>query len=412
VSRNVFYGWWIVLAAGVGLGLGYAPIVVYSFGIFLKPLVQEFHSSRAHISLAFTLASLAQALTTPCLGFWVDRIGAKLVILTASILFAAILASFMVFATSVGKIYVLYALLGIAGAGAAPVPYGKIIANWFDRRRGVAIGLAMFGLGLGAITMPYLAQRLIALWGWRGTYSAIGLLVAAVSVPVIALLLKDTPVKLGYLADGNGSEQASRTPDPGPAEGVSWSEARRDSTFWIMLSAFFLVGMSLNGCVVHIVPMLADRGVPATRAALASSVLACALLIGRVVSGYLLDRVFAPRVATFFFGAAALGIALLWSGATGGSAFLGAALIGLGIGSEVDVIAYLVSRYFGLRAFGEIYGYAFAAFLLAAALGPFLMGLGFDHTGSYNPILAGFLAATLTGALMLRKLGPYRYRAR
>jgi MFS family permease len=408
---KLFYGWWIVLAAGLGLGLGYAPIVVFSFGIFLQPLVQEFHSSRASVALAFTVASLAHALTTPRLGRWSDRIGAKPVILTGTFLFAATLASFVVFATSVWKIYLIYLLLGIAGSGPAPVPYGKIIANWFDRRRGLALGLTMFGLGLGAIAMPYVAQRLILLWGWRLAYGGISVLVAAVSVPVLVLVLKENPIDTGDLPDGDRSAQAISTAERVAAEGVSWPEARRDPTFWIIAGAVALVGMSVQGCVVHIAPMLADRGVTAERAAFASSVLGGALLIGRVVSGYLLDRVFAPRVATFFFVAAALGIASLLNATSSGSALVGAMLIGLGVGAEVDIIAYLTSRYFGLRSFGEIYGYAFAAYVLAGALGPWFMGLGFDHAGSYGPVLAGFLAATIVGAAMIQKLGSYRYRA-
>ena len=177
-----------------------------------------------------------------------------------------------------------------------------------------------------------------------------------------------------------------------------------------MISAFFLIGASVHGCVVHLAPMLTDRGITAERAALASSLLGGALLIGRVASGYLLDRFFAPRVAMLFFGGAALGIGLLWSGAARGPAYVGAFLVGLGMGAEVDIIAYLTSRYFGLRAFGEIYGYAFASYVLAGALGPWLMGLSFDRSGSYRIILASFLVATSVAATMMLRLGPYRYR--
>jgi nitrate/nitrite transporter NarK len=129
-----------------------------------------------------------------------------------------------------------------------------------------------------------------------------------------------------------------------------------------------------------------------------------------VFTGYLLDRLFAPRVAAAFFGAAALGIVLLWLGTTP-IAFAGGFLVGLGLGAEVDIIAYLTSRYFGLRAFGQIYSWAFAAFALAGALGPLLMGASFDRTGSYHGALATFLAATLVATVLMTRLGPYRYRA-
>jgi MFS family permease len=407
---RLLYGWWVVMTAGLGLGLGYAPIIVYSFGIFLKPLLQEFHSSRGNISLAFTLASLAHAITSPLVGRWADRFGARKVILLGSAVFASILVFSLTLPTSLWKLYLFFILLGIAGSGAAPVPYSKIISNWFDKRRGLALGLTMFGLGSGAIIMPSLAQRLIAIFGWRGAYAAIGLLVLVICLPAVGLFLKETPEEIGYLSDGVIAAQPTITKHLS-VNGVAWRDARYDYTFWIMVSAFFLMGTSVQGCIVHLVPMLTDRGITPDRAALGSSLLGGAILIGRVVTGYLLDRFFAPRVAMFFFSAPALGIALLWSGAENDAPFLAALLIGLGVGAEVDIIAYLTSRYFGLRAFGEIYGYAFATFVLGSALGPWLMGLGFDHTGSYSPVLVGFLVATLGATLVTLRLGPYRYRA-
>jgi cyanate permease len=173
-----------------------------------------------------------------------------------------------------------------------------------------------------------------------------------------------------------------------------------------MVGAIVLVGASVHGCVLHLVPLLSDQGVSSNRVALATSFLGSALLIGRVGSGYLLDRFFAPRVAMCLFGAAACGIALLRTRAASGLLFLAVFLIGLGMGAEVDIIAYLVSRYFGLRAFGEVYGYAFAPY---GALGPWLMALGFDRSGSYGSALVGFFVATLLAVVLMTRLEPYRF---
>jgi hypothetical protein len=123
-----------------------------------------------------------------------------------------------------------------------------------------------------------------------------------------------------------------------------------------------------------------------------------------------MDRLYAPYVAAFFFGSVAIGIALLWTGLGGASVYAAALLVGLGLGAEVDVIAYLTSRYFGLHSFGEIYGYLFAVFALAGALGPVLMATGFDRTGSYRTPLMSFFFATVTGVLLMTRLGPYRFR--
>jgi cyanate permease len=175
-----------------------------------------------------------------------------------------------------------------------------------------------------------------------------------------------------------------------------------------MIGAFFLMSVVFHGCIIHLVPLLTDRGLSAQSAALAASVLGTGALAGRVGVGYLLDRLFAPSVAVCFFCGSTLGLSLLWSEASGGLAFAAAVLIGLGQGAELDLIPYLVSRYFGLRAFGEIYGYAFAVFTFGGVLGPLLMGTGFDATGSYGLGLGVLAVAALTAAGLMTRLGPYR----
>jgi MFS family permease len=411
VQPRFFHGWWIVVVAAIGLCLSYGPVIVYSFGVFIKPLTQELHASRASISFLFTLAALVQSISSPLAGRLADRFGARRVILLSTIIFALLLVFSHLLPPNLWNFYTFFGVLGFVGSGPAPIPYVKVVSRWFDRHRGLALGLAMFGIGAGAILMPALAQKLISLFGWRSTYLVIGLLILAVSVPVVAIFLKESPEEIGLLPDGavaarNAAERQ------GSEEGLTWRDARRSATFWLMVGAVFLVGACLHGCVVHLAPMLTDQGVSPQRVGLAISVLGSALLIGRVGSGYLLDRFFAPRVAVCIFGAVACGIALLRIGAVSGVFYLAAFLIGLGMGAEVDIMAYLTSRYFGLRAFGEVYGYTFASFVLAGALGPWLMGFGFDRSGSYGSILAVFMLATLVAAALMTRLGPYRFRPR
>jgi len=404
-----FYGWWIIVVAGIGLGLGYAPIIVYSFGVFIKPLAQELHSDRASISLAFTLANLIQSVSSPLAGRLADRFGTRKVVLVSTAIFAALLVSSHLLSATLWNVYVFYGLLGFLGTGSGPIPYVKVISRWFDRRRGLALGLTMLGIGSGAILMPTLAQRLIATLGWRSTYTIIGLSVLVVSIPAVAVFLKESPEEIGLMPDG-AIVAPQATKKQNSEEGMTWPDARCNKAFWLMVGAIFLVGASVHGCVIHLVPMLSDQGVPSNRVALATSFLGSAVLIGRVCTGYLLDRFFAPRLAMCLFGAAACGIALLRTGAESGLLFPAVLLIGLGMGAEVDIIAYLVGRYFGLRAFGEIYGYVFASYVLAGALGPWLMGVGFDRFGSYGSILLGFSLATLLAVILMTRLGPYRFR--
>jgi MFS family permease len=407
---RIFYGWVIVLTAAIGLLLGYAPIFVYSFSVFIKSLAQDFHASRTSISFAFTLANLMQSVGAPLVGRLVDRFGANKVIVPSTVLFALVLISFKYSSTSLWHLYAFFIVIGLIGVGTAPVPYGIVVSRWFDKRRGLALGLMMLGLSVGAILLPSIAQRLIVNFGWRNAYAIVGCVVLAVSVPVVGAFLKDSPEKMGLHPDGildfkAGSEERKNE------QGVSWSVARTKPTFWFMASAFFLMGASVHACVIHLVPMLTDRGISIERAAFASSLLGVALLIGRVFTGFFLDRFFGPYVAMLLFIGVAIGIALLWAGAGGGLTLMAAFLVGLGMGAEADIIAYLTSRYFGLRSFGLIYGFLFATFTLAGALGPVLMGVGFDHLNSYRAPLLFFLAATLVATALLTRLGPYVYRA-
>lgn len=405
---KLFHGWWIVFVAAIGLGLGYGPVVTFTFGVFFKPLSQEFGWNRAQVSLAFSLSLFVMSFLLPLVGRLVDRFGARRVIVPSVALFSLGLMSFALLGPRLWQLYVVYLCLGVVGGGTAPVPYSSVLSHWFDKRRGLALGLAMVGLGLGAFMMPSVAQWLIDAGGWRRAYIAIGLMVSLVAIPVVMAFLKETPHLLGLTPDGE--PRAASTMQPGQREGLSFDEARRTDTFWIMVSAFFLMSASVHGCLIHLVPLLTDRGVSPQSAAFAASLLGGALLLGRVGAGYLLDRFFASAVALCFFCGAAFGFLLLWSGVSGLLAFAAAFLVGLGMGAEGDIIAYLVSRYFGLRALGEIYGYAFAAFTLGGVVGPLLMGIGFDATGSYRLILGVFVFASLIAAALLTRLGPYRVR--
>lgn len=257
--------------------------------------------------------------------------------------------------------------------------------------------------------MPPLAQRLISAVGWRSAYAALSIFRIIVAIPMVALFLKDSPEEKGLLPNGTAEIHQQRGTRP-EKQGVTWAKARTSSTFWLMLCAFSLVGARVHACVIHLVSLLTDHGVTVEKAALASSVLGIARRVGRVGSGYVLDRFFAPYVAIFFFSGVAGGLALLWIGAGGAAAFVGASLVGLGMGAEGDLIAYFTSRYFGLRTLGEIYGYLFSAFTLSGALGPLLMAMGFDRAGSYRAPILFFLAATIAAIVLMTRMGQYRYR--
>ena len=408
--RKVFYGWWIVAACALGLFLSTGTIVVLSFGVFLKSLVQDFHTGRAAVSFAFTLHNLTGALCIPLVGRVIDRFGARKVILTGTTIFGLILLASRVLGSGVAYLYLFYTALGLVSGTTSPVPYGVVVSHWFDRRRGLALGLMMLGIGLGGITLPVLAHRVIVLFGWRTAYTTFGCATLLISLPVMAAMLKDDPKEKVLLPDGTVPSQSAEKGQKG-LDGLSWRDIWHQPTFWFLICAFFLAGASVHACVLHMAALLTDRGISAQGAAAVSSVVGGALLIGRMGTGYLLDRFFAPRLAMLIFGGASIGIVLLWAGNAGKVAVFAAFLIGLGMGAEGDIIAFCMSRYFGLKAFGTAFGYGFGSYMLAGAVGALLMGAGFDLTHSYRVPLGVLFFSIVSAVGLMTRLGPYRFAA-
>jgi MFS family permease len=404
----MFYGWLVVLAAALSLLLGPTPTMAFSFGVFLQPLIHEFHSNRGAVSLAFTLHAAMLAVGLPFAGRLLDRFGPRTVILLSTVTVGLILMSADFCSEKIWQLYLFYSAVGIASAGVAPVSYCHLVSQWFDRRRGLALGFMMSGLGVGAMIVPSAAHYLIGRFGWRIAFVFSGAEILLISVPIQAMILKANPEQIGLYPDGDVDVVRRASSETG--SGLSFREAWHTTTFWLMLCAFVLVTGSISGCFAHMAALLADEGLSTRSAAFATSVFGGGLLLGRVGSGYLLDKFFAPRVAGVIFGCVAVGMGLLFIAGSPWAAFTGAFAIGLGLGAEVDIMAYLISRYFGLRSFGAIYGFVFAAFGLSAGSGAYLMGAAFDATGSYALALTLFSIATVIGAALMLRLGPYRYQ--
>ena len=298
-----------------------------------------------------------------------------------------------------GIFTLMFALAEMTSAIQTPLGYAKAISAWFDRRRGLALGIAMSGVGLGAFVVPQLAERLIERVGWRGAYVGLGLLTFVIAFPAVALWIREP-------RPGEG-ERGAAAPIALPL-GHTVREAARTARFWMLGAAFFLVAVAINGSAAHIVPLLTDHGLSAASATATLAIFGLATMSGRLLAGFLVDRIFAPYVATFFFLAPIAGFAFLAS-ATGMLPAAGVVLMGMGLGTEIDLIAFLVTRYFGQRAFGQIYGYFFMIFGLGSSFGRFLAGLIFDLTGSYTPALIGAALALVVAVILVNRLGSYLY---
>jgi MFS family permease len=395
-SRATRRGWAAVFAAAVGLFLSFGSIAVYSFTVFLKQLTETFGWSRGGVSFAFTCACLAGLGSVLVTGRLVDRIGGRMVAIVATALFGLSFCSLGFISGEIWQLYVIFLFLGISGGGTSAVAYSSVVSRWFDERRGLALGLTMAGTGLGSAAAPAIAQALIDAVDWRIAYIAFGLTVLLVACPVLIVWLREP---------ARGGRRRQEKAEGVAVTGISAREARRSSKLWIMIASLFLGAAAVQGCLIHLVPLLTDMGVTAERAAFAASVFGAANLIARLGTGYLLDRIFAPYVVVAAFGAAAFGSALLLAGSAW--ALPATLLLGFGLGAETDAVPYLVSRYFGLRAFGEIYSNAFVTVPLGGAIGPLLVGVGFDQTGAYQIPLVCCCIALVVAALLMTRLGAF-----
>jgi predicted MFS family arabinose efflux permease len=397
--------WSIVAGSTAALVVCNGPVVAFTFGLFLKPISQEFGWNRGATTMASTVAALMIAVAVPFAGMLVDRFGVRRILLPIIVLSAIAVAAISLTPASLLVFVTLYAVAGLATAGHGPQPYAKTIAAWFDGRRGLALGIAMAGVGLGIILVPQLTRYLIEIYGWRSAYVGLGVVLFAVAFPAVALFVREPTPEVG------GSRRSARDAAAIPGLGIRQT-LTGSSGFWTLATAVFLVAMAVNGTIVHVVPLLTDRGVsPAVATSLLGAV-GLASIAGRLLYGYLADRLFAPRVAAGFFLLPCLGIGLLILNAGRVSSFIGVITLGLALGCEIDVMGFLTTRYFGLRRFAELYGYLFAVFAAGSALGPFLMGFAFDFFHTYVPALAGFIPVLLTASLLVSRLGRYVFPVR
>lgn len=386
--------WWVVVASFCALLVG-AGTLTFAFGVMLKPVTTDLGLSRGAFSSGMLLFSMVGALACPLLGRALDQWGSRRVLLPLILAFAGAVALLSRLAPSPVIMFALFGFAGLVSVGLTPVAYARSVSLVFDQRRGLALGLTIAGVGCGIALVPPLLGAVMASSGWRAAFLVYAALVLLVALLPVALCVNDPPVVRVQ------SGQAARMP------GLTAAQAYAGWRFWAMLAAFFLAIVAINGTVSHLVPLLVDRGLPMDAAVRAISAVGLAAIASRVVCGWLLDRRSGPGVAVVFLAIPIAGIALIAHGGAGPMPFLGALLLGLAIGAEVDILAYFVGRYFGLRAFGTIYGVLFAVFGVGSGVGPFVSGMAFDRFKSYDGVFAVYQVLLVLACLLVLRLGPY-----
>ena len=381
----------VLSACAIGLMFSISPTFFSTMSVFIKPLAAEFGWGRTQISAAVSISTLGLAVCSPLLGPLIDRYGPRRVIIVATTLFAASVASLSALSGNYIVYLVIAAAIGITGTGSNAYAYLSVLPNWFDKRYGLSLGIAMVGVGVGQLAAPLYANAFITEYGWRTAYALIGLLILVVTVPNALFLLRDRP-----------SDSVLHQRQTFDGNGISRSQAIRMPVFWLLSFSFFFITVAASGCIVHLVPMLTDRGVSQSSAAALAALIGLSLMISRLLTGVLLDYLSATLIGMVSFLGCALAIAILLLGLSGFAVTLSIMLIGMALGVEGDLMAYVVRRKFGMREYGAVYGLMFGIFNAGIVIGPPLMGASFDVTNSYN---AGLLALLLMSLISIALLG-------
>ena len=392
-----FFGWGVVFGCLVGVTASSGPIVLSSAGVFMEALTREFAWNRAEISFTVTIYTATTALLMPLVGRLIDQVGTRRILLPA-IACSAIALVLPAFMTQLWHFYLIIFLFSLAGAMTTSLPYVRIVSLWFDRRRGLFLGIVAAGIGLGFAIAPMVMQGFLEAFGWRGAYLGVAALLAVVVLPLIYIFIQDSPADVGLLPDNLREEKVSASALP--LTGLTFKHAMKTQTFWLLFVMTFVFAFVFNGMAVHLVPLLKDHGMEPARAVLLASIMGMAIFGSRIIIGYLLDVVFAPWLAIITFLMGSSGLVLAAVNLSDAFNIIAAIMIGVGIGAETDIISYMTSRYFGLHSFGKIYGFFFSFFYVGTGLGPLALGVAYEMSGSYTSTLIWYaalcVAVTLT----------------
>lgn len=394
--------WPVLIGCTLGIAVGAAALPFYTAGVFVRPLQAEFGWTRSQLALASFASTMTVVVAAPIAGQAIDRFGVRL---PAAFSMAALAAGFVALAHASGS-FAQYLLIQIAmfalAVASTPVGFTRAVNERFQAGRGLALGLTLSGTGIAAALAPPYVAGVIEQAGWRTAYWHLAIVVA-VALPIVVLLLSGR---------GERAAQAEAAAAPvGEATGTTLPEALRDRRFWRLVATFFVLALGVSGFVLHMVPMLGDAGMSPAEAAAVQARLGIAVIVGRLAIGVLVDRFFAPQVAALslcFTVAGIAALALFGTDAASPAAFA----IGFALGAEVDLIGYLTARYFGLRAYGRLYGLLYSAFVLGTGLSPLLIARIAEGAGGY-PAALWTSAGLVSAAILLLATAPrFREEAR
>lgn len=402
-ESGLFYGYFFVGASLLITSIMWG--VYYAFGVFFKPVINEFGWTRAMTSGAFSLASIINGFLGIAMGGLTDRFGPRTVMTLCGLLLG--LGFFLMSQISaVWHLYLFYGILVGAGMSGSYIPLLSTVARWFLKRRGAMTGIVAAGTGVGALIVPPWASRLISIYGWRVSCAILGGLVLSVVV-LSAQFIKGDPTQAGQVAYGANQVEQKRLNSG--ADGLSFKEAVYNSQFWVFFATGFCYGFSVFSIIVHIVPHAIELGIPAIHAANILAIVGGLGILGKVLLGRAGDMIGSRQ--TLILGFILMSAALIWlvPAKTPWMLFSIAGIFGFALGGCAVSHSPLIAELFGLRSHGLIFGVFNVSVMSGSAIGPLLTGYIFDITNSYQLAfivcaVISLIGIILTGFLKLRRV--------
>jgi sugar phosphate permease len=420
-DSGTFYGLWVVAGCFVLLFL-FAGAGFYSFSIFIKPLENDFGWSRSAIAFAMSLYMIVHGVAGPFVGHATETYGPRKVMTLSALLSGAAFA-LVSLTSSLWHFYLAYILLSLSTTGIGFIPVSSVLARWFVRRRGTAIGFAMLGISVGGLIMAPVVGLIIAQLGWRAAFVLLGLLVWVLALPVTLLVIKGSPAEMGLLPDGD-EPGATAAPDPhagpegpGPSpaeEEEGWpfrAAVRTRAFFWIALT-FFLAPLAQMGMLQHQVPLIVEAGIAQAVAPMALGLTAGLGGLGKLSFGRISEVLPFRYAAMLCFGLQALGIFVLFSAQGVAMVWAYVAIFGFAMGGVIVLLPLVVAHFFGLAAFGVIMGTVSLILALGNASGALISGLIYDFLGGYHYAMLAYMVVYLVATLSIFLAGRPRQYAR
>jgi len=387
--RELHYGWWLMLASGLGIAVSSA-LLIWTFGLYIDPVEEQFGWTRAEVSLAITVAFLASGLSSPLVGKWADRYGPRSVILSGAVLGAGAYALLST-TDALWQWYVFYALAGVSLAMTFVIPFQSLASRWFARRRGMALGILAVGISLGGIAGVPVFRVLIEEFGWDVAFLISAGTLAGTLIPLSLLMIRNKPADMGMRLDGAAVVAGEASP-PEVQPGLPLRAAIRTPIFWTItlgIAAFFYASF---GFVIHTIPLFESVGVSTTWASTILSIMAASGVASRIVFSWLVDRGFRFEFVGILVAAGGGSSALVLLGDTGIAAIVVFILFwSINEGGPALLEPLSVVRTFGAAHFGTILGTVGLIRIVLMVSAPTVAGAIFDATGSYDLALVLFI---------------------